>query len=153
MKIDFLRGKEKKEVLRRIKDTYGIEDFRYLMFQIGKEKIRGFSGSLSKEEIYDVAKLAPIEGIGMYLMKKGEGLRLSYDATQILKPLIKKNVFKMNEEQFNQWIKGEDIITDSDRGILVMEYSGDYIGCGKSNGEKIFNQTPKERRIKPNRKV
>jgi len=148
MKIGFLHSGEKRETLRRMKNTYGIEDFPYLMLQIGKEKIRGFSGHLSKEEIHEIAKLAPIEGIGMYLAKKGEGLRLSFDATQILKPLIKKNIFQMNDEQFESWIKGEDIEVSADKGILVMEHDGDLIGCGKSNGERIFNQIPKERRIK-----
>lgn len=148
MNIEFLKSTERKETLRRIENTYGIKDLRYLLVSVGREKIRGFSGHMSKEEIYEIAKLAPIEGIGLYLVKKGEGLRLSYDATQILKPLITKNIFKMNDEQFKHWIKGEDIETSCPRGILVMEHDGDFIGCGKSNGEKIFNQVPKERRIK-----
>ena len=153
MKIDFITGGEKRRVLRTMKDFFGIEKMNYLMFSVGKEKIRGYSGHLSKEEILQLSELTRIEGIGLYLMKRGEGLRLSFDATQILKPLIKKSVFKMNKEHFEQWIKGEDFEAKSERGILIMEYEGDYYGCGKSNGEKIFNQVPKERRIKPNRKV
>ncbi len=148
MNIEFIQSGEKKEVLRRIENTYGIENLKYLLLRLGKEKIRGFSGHMIKEEIREVSKLANIEGIGLYLIKKGEGLRMSFDATQILKPLIKKTIFKLNDKQFKEWISGQDLEVDAPRGILVMEHDGDYYGCGKSSGVKIFNQTPKERRVK-----
>lgn len=153
MRIEFISGGERKEVLRRLKDTYGLESVNYLLVRLGKDKIRGFSGHMSREEIMELYKLAHIEGIGLYLAKKGEGLRLSYDATQVLKPFITKNIFKMSDDQFKSWIKGGDIDAESPKGVLVMEHDGDLIGCGKSNGERIFNQIPKERRIKLNRKV
>ncbi|MFC1686201.1 hypothetical protein ACFLZZ_04255 [Nanoarchaeota archaeon] len=153
MRIEFLKSGERREVLRTLKDFYGISKFPYLLLRSGKEKIRGYSGHLSKEEIIMISKIASIEGIGLYVLKKGEGLKLSFDATQMMQSEIVKSIFKMNEEQYTKWISGEDVEAPSQKGVLVMEYSGDFIGCGKSNGEKIFNQIPKERRIKLNRKV
>ena len=47
---------------------------------------------------------------------------------------------------------GEDVEIESKKGLVVLKHNGDFIGCGKSNGEKVFNYVPKERRIK-NRKV
>jgi len=148
MRIHFLRNAEKKKIIKDLDLIYGIRELPYLLLESGKDKVRAFSGSLSRVEILKVAKVTSIEGIGLYLLKRGEGFRLSFDATQILKPWINKSIVKLNDEQFKSWIAGEDIDIETRRGIVVISNGEDFFGCGKSNGSKIFNQIPKERRIK-----
>ncbi len=43
---------------------------------------------------------------------------------------------------------GEDIQVKAPLGILVIRHGRDYLGCAKSNGEKIINHVPKERRVR-----
>ena len=150
MKIHFIKSNEKRRIIEELNEQFGISELPYLLIESGKEKIRAFSGHLSKEEIYQIGNIAKIELIGLYLLKKEEDYRLSIDATHLLKNQINKNIIEINEEQFQQWIRGKDIEIESQKGTLVIKYKEDFIGCGKSNGEKIFNYVPKDRRLKKN---
>jgi len=150
MNIHFIKSNEKKELLNQLNNVFGISDLPYLLIESGKEKIRAFSGSLSKEEILELAKIAKIEVIGLYLIRqeREEDLRLSFDATHILKDQIKKRIVNLNEEQFNLWIRGNDLDMPTEKGPAIIKYDLDFLGCGKSNGLKIFNYVPKDRRLK-----
>ena len=150
MNIHFIKSNEKKELLNQLNNVFGISDLPYLLIESGKEKIRAFSGSLSKEEILELAKIAKIEVIGLYLIRqeREEDLRLSFDATHILKDQIKKRIVNLNEEQLNLWIRGNDLDMPTEKGPAIIKYDLDFLGCGKSNGLKIFNYVPKDRRLK-----
>jgi NOL1/NOP2/fmu family ribosome biogenesis protein len=148
MKIRFIKSGEKKEIINELNEIYGISSLPYLLIESGKEKIRAFSGHLSKEEIVSVSDLAGIEGIGLYLTKKYDGLRLSFDAAHVLKGKITKGIFHISHDQYKSWMRGEDLDIPAPKGMLVMEHDGIFFGCGKSNGEKIFNHVPKERRVR-----
>ena len=150
MNIHFIKSSEKKELLNQLNEVFGISSIPYLLIESGKEKIRGFSGSLSKEEILDLAKIAKIEVIGLYLIRREreDDLRLSFDGTRLLKDQIKKRIVEVNEEQFNSWIRGNDLDISTEKGPVVIKYGLDFLGCGKSNGLKIFNYVPKDRRLK-----
>ena len=126
----------------------------YLLIESGKEKIRGFSGSLSREEISEIGRIAPIEAIGIYLLKKEFDWRLSLDATTILKNQISKNTIEITDKQLEEWIRGFDLdIKYDDKCTIVIKHDNDLIGCGKSNNQKIFNYLPQERRIKSRLKI
>ena len=85
----------------------------------------------------------------MYLIsKKDRDPRISFDALPILKSQITKNIIEINKEQFDLWIRGNDIIMAVQRGPIVLKYNKDFVGIGKSNGEKIFNYVPKERKLR-----
>lgn len=148
MNIHFIKSSEKKEMITELKENFGIEDLPYLLIESGKEKIRGFTGSLSKEEIIQFGEIAYVEGVGIYLLKKEEALRMGFDATQLLSAQITKNIIDISEEQAMQWLRGHDIEIQSPRGVVVVRYQGDFLGCGKSTGERIVNHVPKERRLK-----
>ena len=148
MNIYFIKSSEKKEIIEELKEQFGIEELPFLLIESGKEKIRGFTGSLSKEEIVELGKIAWIEGVGIYLFKREEALRIGFDATQILGNQITKNIIDITEEQARFWLRGRDIEMQTPRGIVVVRYQGDFFGCGKSTGEKITNHVPKERRLK-----
>jgi len=145
----FIKSNEKRDMLKELNENFGITKLPYLFVESGKEKIRAFSGSLSKDEILEIARLAKVEGVGIYFMKKEvTGLRLSFEATQLLKSQITKNILDIDDKQFEYWIRGHDLEFKVPEGVYVMRFNNDFLGCGKSNGEKIFNYVPKERRIK-----
>lgn len=148
MNIHFIKSSEKKDIVAELKENFGIEELPFLLLESGKEKIRGFTGSLSKEEIGQLGQIAYVEGIGIYLLKKEESLRLGFDATQLFSEQISKNIIDINEEQANKWLRGYDLELQATRGVVVVRYGKDFLGCGKSTGERIVNHVPKERRLK-----
>lgn len=149
MNVHFLNSQEKKKVLAELEEIYGITELNYLMFETGKKKIRGFSGSLTKEELIELSKITNIELIGMYLVsKKDESPRINFDAISLLREQITKRIIEIDLEQLNKWIRGQDLDVAVESGVVVLKYGGDLVGLGKSNGEKIFNYVPKERKVK-----
>ena len=148
MNIHFIKTPEKRRIIEVLNKQFGIEELPYLLFESGKEKIRAFSGSLSKDEIAKLSEIAHIETIGLYLIRKENEYRLGLDATNLLKEQIKKNIVELTEDEFQKWIRGRDIEKKAKRGIYIIKYKEDFIGCGKSNEEIIFNYVPKDRRLK-----
>jgi NOL1/NOP2/fmu family ribosome biogenesis protein len=148
MNCRFLKTPEKRRILEQLNKQFGIENLNFLLIKSAKEKIRAFSGSLTKEQILALSRVANIEIIGAYLLRKENEIRLSFDATHLLKSKISKNILEINEEQAKQWMKGNDLQIKAEKGTFVIRYQDDFLGCGKSNGEVIFNYVPKDRRIK-----
>ncbi|MEK6844396.1 MAG: hypothetical protein AABX83_03120 [Nanoarchaeota archaeon] len=150
MNIRFIRSSEKKRITANLNEQFGIEKLPYLLIESGKERIRGFSGSLSKDEIILIAQLTNVESIGIYLIKKEKerDLRLSLDAAHLLKDQINKNIVEINESQLYDWLRGKDLEIQTEKGNIIIQYKGDLIGSGKSNGERIFNYVPKDRRLR-----
>ncbi|MCH7568400.1 MAG: hypothetical protein IIA87_03180 [Nanoarchaeota archaeon] len=148
MNIKFLRASNKKKIVRELEEQFGVTELPYILIETGKEKIRGFSGNMTKDEILELSKIANVEIIGLYLLKKERDLRLSLDATQVLASQISKNIIEINNEQFNFWIRGKNLDIRTKEGVYVVKYKSDFVGCGVSNGKKIFNYVPKERRIR-----
>lgn len=151
--MKLLSSSEKKKILERLKEQYGITDLPFLLIKFGKEKVRAFSGSLSKEELIKLDHELRIEAAGLYFAKDfGSEIKLSLDALHILKNQITKNIVNINKEQAESWFKGQDVSLDSavSLGFKVLKFEDDFIGCGKavSDGKIIKNYMPKERRIK-----
>lgn len=146
--INFVKSNEKRKVIEQLKEQYGIEDLPFLLVKGGKEKYRGYSGHLSKEEIDELGELANIEILGLYLIKEEHDLRLSFDTPLLLKDQIKKNILEINEKDFHLWIRGNDLDIKVPQGTYIIKFGEDFFGCGKSNGEKIFNYVPKDRRLR-----
>lgn len=149
MTFRFLNSKERKEVFEELNELYGIETKEVLMMEAGKQKIRVFTGDMTKEEIMELNEFARIEVTGIYYAsKKDEEIRLNFDVVSLLRNEILKNVVEISKEDFEKWIRGQDIEIKTQRGTVVLKYANDLIGVGKSNGEKVFNYVPKERKIK-----
>jgi NOL1/NOP2/fmu family ribosome biogenesis protein len=147
--INFIKSSGKREIIKELNEKLGIIEIPHLLIQSGKEKIRGYTGILSKDEIAELGELIHIDNIGLYFMKREkDGLRLSFDAVQALSNQITKNIVDITEEQLNKWIRGNDLEMKAPIGLVAIRHNGDFFGCGKSNGEKIFNHVPKERRLK-----
>jgi len=146
--LRFVKSNEKRDILKQLNEQFGIEELNYLLIESGREKLRAFSGTLSKDEISKINQITNIELIGTYFIKKEGELRLSFDAPLILRNQIKNNMIEINDSQFEAWIRGNDIQIDSAVGIYIVKYKDDFIGCGKSNGKTLFNFVPKDRRLK-----
>ena len=149
MNIHFIKTPQKRKIIEKLNEQFGIENLPFLLVQSGKEKIRAFSGSLSKDEISKISLFANIELIGLYLLKEENGeFRLSMDAALLLSKQIIKNIVEIDEIQFKRWIRGNDLEIKMPKGVYLIKCNEDFLGCGKSNGERIFNYVPKDRRIK-----
>ena len=149
--LKFLNKNEKKEILQKLNEQFGIKEIPWELIQWG-ERIVAFSGDADEKEIEKIRESAIIEGIGLYFSKEEYGIRLSMEATQLLKNQITKNIFEMNEEQMNEWMRGNELnVKTGKRGFLAMKYKNDLLGCGKASENKISNFVPKERRIKERR--
>ena len=144
-----LTSTDKKRIIEQLNEQFGITDLPYLVIQFGKEKLRLYTGNLSKEELYYLDNEIRIENIGLYFAKYEDvGIRLTIDGVQLLKNQITKNILELDDTQANQWLKGNDLDINTERGWKILKHKNEFLGCGKSTGERITNFMPKERRIK-----
>jgi|TARA_Y100000310_G_scaffold294126_1_gene324352 NOL1/NOP2/fmu family ribosome biogenesis protein len=144
-----LLASKKKKIVRELDENFGIGKVDGLFLQFGKEKIRVYNGSLSKEELIGLDKNVRVENVGLYLAKvQSDGFRLSLDGCGLLKDEIDKNILELDDSWAERWFKGEDLAIVSDSSLKILKNGGDFIGCGKSTGEKITNSLPKERRVR-----
>lgn len=148
MNIHFIKSNEKRDITKKLNEQFGITDLPYLLIESGKEKIRAFSGTLSKDEISEIGLIANIELIGAYVLKKENDFRLSFDASLILKGQLSKNILEISDIQLHEWIRGRDIELSLPQGTYIVKNKDDFFGCGRSNGKTLFNYVPKDRRLK-----
>ena len=147
MKI--MRSSQKKKILNQLNEQFGITKLPYLLLQFGKEKLRTYSGNFSGEELNKLDNNLRIETIGLYFVKQQiDGLRLTLDGIQLFKDQITKNILNLDDKQADDWLHGNDLLIKLDRSYKILKHNNEFIGCGKSTGERITNSVPKERRIK-----
>ena len=144
-----LPNTDKKKILEKLEKQFGIKKIPQLIILFGQEKLRIYSGNLLKEELYNLNNEIRIENIGLYFAKhENDDIRLTLDGVQIFKDQITKNILELTDEQALQWFKGNDLEIQTDYAWKILKHKNEFIGCGKSTGEKITNFMPKERRIK-----
>jgi len=157
--IRFIFGAEKRKIVEKL-GYYGIEKLNYLLSSAGKEKVRGYTGSLSTDEILELNKEIGIQLLGMYLFHDfREDFRISFDAVHALKDQISDNIIELEEKQVQEFMKGHDILlNEEDKKRLGEESKGfkiirdkknqEFIGTGKLVEGRIVNYMPKERRLR-----
>lgn len=148
--LKILNKNEKKEIERELEEQFGIRNIPGLILRRGEERLFLFSGSFDKKEIKNLEKIVPVERIGVYFAKLVDGgVKLSLEGTHALKNQIKKNIFELEENQVENWMKGQELLVKTGKkGFLVMKYKNDFLGTGKASEEKIGNFIPKSRRLK-----
>ena len=141
---------EKAEIESELNKRFGIEKVPGIIVKRGREKLFLFTGSFNKEQIKELEREVPLERVGTYFAKIDQGgIRLSIEGSQILKNQIKKNIFELNKEQAELWMKGSELnISTGKKGFLIMKYKDNFLGSGKASAEKITNFIPKSRRLK-----
>ena len=155
MKEDYIRlmilnSKEKRWVEEKLNEQFGIKEIPGTILRRGEERLFLFCGSLTPEQIKDIESTIPVERVGFYFAKIiHEEVKLSIEGTQILKDKITKNIFSIDDEQTEDWMKGKDLpIETGKKGFIIIEHKGDFLGCGKASEKKIGNFIPKTRRLK-----
>ena len=160
MKIQILDRAKKKRFLREL-GVFGLKKISGMLVRSGKERIRAFSGDLSREEVMEIWRLFPIEGVGLYVgkdMVNRNGVhevRLSVDGIHLWKSQLKERIIELSEEQEGEWFAGVDVEVESDldKGFVLVMAGGDFVGMGKLGvrdeelGVRIlYSFLPKERR-------
>lgn len=164
MIFQFIDKSKKKKIIRGF-SIFGIDKIDEHLVKWGSERLRVYTGSLTKDEIYSISKFSTIEGIGLYAGKdsinrktKVREYRLTVDSIHLWKDKINKNIIYLNKEQEYNWFLGNDIDmtnqldeTKKDTSgfvVLKSKNDDDFIGMGKITKNILYNFLPKERRIK-----
>lgn len=147
--IAFLSSSDKKKLLAEIESRFGVKLKDYLFLQAGKERIRAFSGTLSREELLSLNEFARVEFAGAYLARQESfGARLSFDMTHVLASQFTKGVIELSSEEFELWMRGETLVRELADGAYVVRYGDDFLGSGYARQGKLYNYVPKERLLK-----
>jgi NOL1/NOP2/fmu family ribosome biogenesis protein len=157
MGISFIFRNDKEKLIKQL-GYYGIKKLPYLLTKSGKEKIRGYSGSLTTNEITELNNEIGIELLGIYLFHDyHDNMRLSFDAIYALKDQITENVIELDDKQAEEYLKGRDLaLSNADKekfkseslGFKIIKHGDEFIGTGKLTGDRIVNYMPKERRLR-----
>lgn len=159
MKINVLSRAKKKKFIEGLSNL-GIKKIPQILVRSGKERIRAFSGNLDREQIMDIWRLLPIEGVGLYVGKDVVNrngvreVRLSLDGMHVWKEQLTKRVLFLTEEQEVDWFLGRNIELNEEQkmkeGFVNVKAGEDFVGIGKvgADRDKLFSFLPKERRRK-----
>ena len=149
----FLVKKKLNEILSKLDEQFGIKKIPGILLQKGKERIFLFNGEISEGEIKKINRITNVERVGIYIGKifepTGE-VRLSIEGAQIFRDQIQKNIFILDKkEDYEKWMNGQELnIRTELRGMIVIKYNNELLGCGKASEEKIGNFIPKNRQLK-----
>ena len=151
--IEFLDKTKKNKILAKLDEFCGVSKLNHLFIKSGKDKIRIFSGSLSKDELNVISQKIHVELIGSRIANiDSEETRIAFDAINIpeIKNQINENIIEITDEQAEKWMTGEDlqIETTSNKKYVVVKNRDDLLGVGKIQGTFIKNYVPKERRAR-----
>jgi len=148
--IKILNKNEKREIENKLRNQFGIKSVSGILLQRGAERIFLYQGERTEKEIKELENLTIVERVGVYFCKiQNEEVRLSIEGVHILKEQIKKNIFEIDKEQAESWMKGNELNVKSNlKGVIIMKYQDEFLGCGKASEEKITNFIPKNRRLK-----
>ncbi|MCK4670682.1 MAG: hypothetical protein KAT43_05775 [Nanoarchaeota archaeon] len=147
MKLDILNTRKVKELKKIISDVWGVDFEREVAFLQSPNKGRIYIVNKDIADL-DLSKIR-IDSLGLYICTwTDRGLRLSFEGSQLIGPLAKKNVVELTIKQRDEWIKGCDIEFESDSNeFLIVKCGRDYFGCGKMREGMLFNFVPKTRRL------
>jgi NOL1/NOP2/fmu family ribosome biogenesis protein len=150
LQIKIFTPKEKKELIARLNEQFGIKDIKGIFTMRGNERLFLFQGNITINQIREIESTIPIERVGIYFGKNINGqIRLSIEGVQLLKDQITKNIFYLNDEQMKLWVKGNELnIKTGKNEFVIIKYKDDFLGTGKASAEKITNFIPKNRRLK-----
>lgn len=145
---NILTTHEKKKIMQDLEKNFGISKLPWLLLRFGKGRIRGFSGSLSRGELLELAREVRVELVGLYILREeSDAYRISHDGLFVFKN-AGKNIVDISDEQANEWLKGHEIELRDMEGWVLLRNKGDIIGCGKAKEGKVINFVPKERRVR-----
>lgn len=144
--LKVLNKKQTKVILGQIKEQWDadINLDSYAVLTNEKEKVY-----IVKRDVFDIEiEKLRINSLGIYFCELKKGIRLSIEGSQLVGPKAQKNIAKINNEQAQKWIRGEDIkIKQEFEGFVIIKHETNYIGSGKFKEGTILNFVPKVRRL------
>ncbi|MBI2565370.1 hypothetical protein HYV79_05320 [Candidatus Woesearchaeota archaeon] len=149
MKAIFLKSKEKKEVIKKIKDQWSVDCSqwlkKYAFLKNEKDKLFLINSNIAGIQFEELR----ISTLGLYVAElKNNQIRLSIEGSQLIGPDAKKNILEINDEQEKKWIIGNDLDINIDKmGFQIIKHNNDFLGTGKIVNNKVLNYVPKERRL------
>lgn len=147
--IAFLSPGDRKRLLKEVEERYGLVAKSLLFLQAGKERIRAFSGTMSREELIRLGEFARVEFAGAYFARQEPfGTRLAFDMIHLFSSEFIRGVIDITLEEFEQWMRGETLVKDFEEGLYVIRYGEDMLGSGYAKHGKVYNYVPKERQLK-----
>jgi NOL1/NOP2/fmu family ribosome biogenesis protein len=150
-RLKILNRKETDAVLDLVRQQWGAE------IEIGHAMLRNTQNRiyLAGRDVFsiDMDRLN-ISSVGMYFGEiiREEHIRLSIEGSQLVGPSATKNVVELGDSEAREWLRGIDIDKKLDtKGFVIIrhrnKFGDDFLGCGKSMGDKILNYVPKARRV------
>lgn len=142
-KYEILTKKEEEEFYSKLRLQFGIE--KKLEGVLLKRKNRIL---LTTHEMLKKLKNLPIQRVGLYIAKVDEkSVKLSIEGSQLFGKYANKNIIELTEKEMEKWMKGFDLSKKLPRGIYLIKFGPHFIGVGTSDGKKLKNMVPKERRF------
>ena len=146
--MEIINTKKSEEIKKILVEIYGLE-LEGIFLLSGKNKIRYFEGNTDIKTLSYLMKNFSIETTGIYLGKLfNDEVRLSFDAANLFKDKITKNMIEITKEEMEQWFKGSNLQKDVKDGFYIIKHEKDVIGCAKVSNKTIYNYVPKEKRFR-----
>lgn len=144
-----MRNKDIKNILKQIQEQFGCGVKGEHLFLIGKNDKVYITNPKFQEINTENLK---INNTGSYFGKieKG-GFRPSIEGSELLDN-PKKNVLELNDEEFQAYMAGENLMLDNkqENTYKVLKYKKHFIGSGRVSNNVLLNYIPKSRRAKEN---
>ena len=122
MNIQLLNKEEERQYKNKLKEQFGIERIDWKLIKSGKERVRALSANISKDELELLNNTVRIEVLGLYAFKEEGDIRITLDATHLLKDQIKKNIVEISEEQMKDWMSGQELNIPGHKGVIALKY-------------------------------
>ncbi len=142
-KLKVLNSREKKALYKQLEEQFGVtEKLPYLFLENTKDKIFLLSPDFANLNVNNLN----VNNKGLYFAKKErDGLRLSIEGAQLIKP--KKNIISLNDKESHLWMMGKDVPMEGHKGYVIVKFNNDILGCGILKNNILRNMVPKERRL------
>jgi len=145
MNFEVLNKKEAKKILELIKKQWDADFVTDKIFLKNQNDI-----FLVNRDVFSInLDTIRINSLGLYFGELFDyKLRLSIEGSQLIGPIAKENVVEINENELRQWLRGENIIKQTNaNSYVIIKHRNDFFGCGKAKENLILNYVPKVRRI------
>ena len=150
MKLKSLNKRETSKILEQIGTEYHCDAKKlmidkYSFFLSEKNKVYIINNTIKEVNLEKIR----INSLGMYFCELNyDNIRFSIEGSQLIGPIAKKNVLKLDDDAFTLWVRGNDLeIKEEFEGFVIIKHNNDFIGSGKFSEGKIFTYIPKIRRI------
>lgn len=140
----FLNSKQKKKLLKSLTAQFGFEsDEDFHLIQDG-DNIYYFNSDIDGVDL-DSLRLSQI---GMRIgVLKDDFVMLTVQGCQLLGDYCSKNILEFDNESMRDYLKGEDLICDENKGIFLLKSNDNYFGCSKCVKGILRNNVERTRQI------